>query len=38
MAMNKQTKYGHPEGYDYLKDVRAFGDAIILALIPNDLK
>lgn len=30
MAMNKQTKYGHPEGYDYLKDVRDFGDAIML--------
>ncbi|WP_255417982.1 MULTISPECIES: serine hydrolase [unclassified Lysinibacillus] len=32
VAVRAFNSYGNPEGYDYLKDVRAFGDAIILDL------
>ena len=32
VAVRAFNSYGNPEGYDYLKDVRAFGDAITLDL------
>lgn len=32
VAVRAFNSFGNPEGYDYLKDVRAFGDAIILDL------
>ncbi|WP_253896187.1 serine hydrolase [Solibacillus sp. R5-41] len=30
VAVRAFNSYGNPEGYDYLKDVRAFGDAVML--------
>lgn len=32
VAVRAFNSYGNPEGYDYLKDVRAFGDAVMLDL------
>lgn len=36
VAVRAFNSFGNPQGYDYLKDVRAFGDAIMLDLNNKD--